>query len=152
MWKEYKKRVSAMYQFMQSTINYVDVNSAEIKNMRKRNEVQFKPKDNYPIQWVLDSSKLKKMVFLGYEGSIIKSKVTTGNRLFYDRTKPFTKEIDFYPAYKSSLDIVIPKAYIIPKSWWTIIDLLKNNKCNYSVLKNDTIIDVARKVIKREEE
>ena len=142
MWKEYKKRVSAMYQFMQSTINYVDVNSAEIKNIRKRNEVQFKPKDNYPIQWVLDSSKLKKMVFLGYEGSIIKSKVTTGNRLFYDKTKPFTKEIDFYPAYKSSLDIVIPKAYMIPKSWWTIIDLLKNNKCNYSVLKNDTIIDV----------
>ena len=142
MWKEYKKRVNAMYQFMQSTINYVDANSAEIKNIRKKNVTQFKPKDNYPIQWVLDSSKLKKIPFLGYEGSIIKSKVTTGNRLFYDRTKPFTKEIDFYPAYKPSLDIVIPKAYIIPKSWWTIIDLLKSNKCNYSILKNDTIIDV----------
>lgn len=39
-------------------------------------------------------------------------------------------------------EIVIPKAYLIPKSWWNVIDLLKSNNVEYSQLKCDTIIEV----------
>lgn len=94
------------------------------------------------LQWKLDSSQVKKMQFLGFEGSYKKSDVTTGQRLFYDKNKPFSKEIDFYPSYKSMKEVVVPKAYVIPKSQWIVIDLLKSNNCQYKTIKNDTIIEV----------
>ncbi len=143
MLKEYSKRVKATYDFMMSTINYIDENTLELKIAKANSIVEFfKPNANYPIQWEIDSSKIDKMTFLGYEGSYKKSDVTSGNRLFYDETKPYIKEINFYSEYKSVKDVVIPKAYIVPKAWWQVIDLLKSNGCKYSVLKKDTVIEV----------
>lgn len=142
MLKEYSKRVEATYRFMESLLQFVDNNSEKLKSIRKKNSQQYFVGGKYPVQWKLDSTKVEKMNFLGYEGSYKKSDVTTGNRLFYDRNKPFDKEIDFYPNYKSIKEVVIPKGYIIPKSWWNVIDLLKQNNCQYSILKKDTIIEV----------
>lgn len=142
MLKEYSKRVEATYRFMESLLQFVDDNSEKLKSIRKKNSEQYSVGDKYPIRWKLDSIKVEKMNFLGYEGSYKKSDVTTGNRLFYDRGKPFDKEIDFYPKYKSVKEVVVPKAYIIPKSWWNVIDLLKQNNCQYSILKKDTVIEV----------
>jgi hypothetical protein len=142
MLKDYTKRVKATYDFMASTIKYIDENYLDIKNLRAKNTIQYQPKSNYPIQWKLDSSQVEKRIFLGYEGGYKKSDVTSGERLFYDRSKPYSKEINFYPAYKPSKEVVIPSAYIIPKSQWTVIDLLKSNACKFSLLKKDTIIEV----------
>lgn len=142
MLKEYSKRVGATYQFMESLLRFVDNNAQQIKLIRKRNSQQYSVGDKYPVQWKLDSTKVEKMNFLGYQGSYKKSDVTTGNRLFYDRNKPFSKEIDFYPKYKSGKEVVIPKGYVIPKSWWNVTDLLKYNNCEFSVLKKDTVIEV----------
>ena len=142
MLKEYSKRVGATYQFMESLLRFVDNNAQQIKLIRKRNSQQYSVGDKYPVQWKLDSTKVEKMNFLGYEGSYKKSDVTTGNRLFYDRNKPFSKEIDFYPKYKSVKEVVIPKGYVIPKSWWNVINLLKTNNCQYAILKKDTVIEV----------
>lgn len=142
MLKAYSKRVGATYQFMESLLRFVDNNAHELKSIRKKNSQQYSVGDKYPIQWKLDSTKVDKMNFLGYEGSYKKSDVTTGDRLFYDRNKTFSKEIDFYPKYKSVKEIIVPKGYVIPKSWWNVIDLLKYNNCEFSILKKDTIIEV----------
>ncbi|WP_300564545.1 M14 family metallopeptidase [Flavobacterium sp.] len=142
MLKDYAKRVHATYEFMVSAIKYVDENVKIIKTIKEKNANQYQPKMNYPIQWELDSTKVNKMNFLGYEGGYKKSDVTSGTRLFYDETKPYNKEINFYSGYKPVKEVVVPNAYIIPKSWWRVIDLLKNSHCAYSTLKKDTIIEV----------
>lgn len=142
MWKDYTKRVRATYEFMLATLNYVDSNSIEIKLARKANAKQFKPNDKYPIQWAIDSSKVNSMEFLGYEAGYKRSEVTTGDRLFYDRSKPYKKTISYYPNYKSVKEIVIPKAYLVPQGWWPVVDLLKSNNCTYKRIKKDTLIEV----------
>jgi len=142
MWKDYAKRVKATYEFMVSTLNYVESHSNEIKLGRKANAKQFKPNDKYPIQWDIDSTKVNHFDFLGYEAGYKKSDVTTGNRLFYDRNKPFKKAISYYPNYKSVREIVVPKAYVIPQNWWTVIDLLKLNRCPFKRIEKDTVFDV----------
>lgn len=142
MWKPYDKRVWATYAFMKSTIQYANANVTAIKNARKENGRRITPKAEYPYAWVLDSSIVTKRRFLGYEGIIKKSEVTTGNRLFYDRKLLYDKEINFYPAYKPTKKVTIPKAYIIPKGWWNVIALLRENNCQYTILSKDTIIAV----------
>jgi hypothetical protein len=142
MLKEYSERVRATYEFMVSTIQYVDENVKALKSIKEENANEFKPNGSYPIQWELDSTQVRRMNFLGYEGGYKKSDVTSGNRLFYDEAKPFSKEINFYAGYKPAKSIVIPKAYIIPRSWWPVTDLLKSSNCTYALLKKDTIIEV----------
>ena len=142
MLKKYAERVKVTYDFMLSTINFTDKNHQKIKALRLKNELQYQFGKKYALKWDIDSSKVEKIDFLGYEGSIKKSDVTTGNRLFYDRNKPFKKSIPYYKEYKSVKEIVIPKAYLIPKSWWNVIDLLKSNNVQFSELKKDTLIEV----------
>jgi hypothetical protein len=142
MWKNYTKRVKATYEFMLATLVYVDKHSVEIKKAIIENSKEYKVNDKYPIQWKLDSSKVAKIEFLGYESGVKKSEVTNGERLFYDRNKPYKKTIPFYSNYKADRSIIIPKAYMIPQNWWTVIDFLKTNQCSYSRIGKDTLIEV----------
>jgi len=142
MLKDYKSRVYATYEFMVSTINYVDKNYKTIKTKRLANEKQFEPEKKYTLKWEIDSSKITKIPFLGYEGTIKKSDVTSGSRLYYDQKLPFSKSIPFLADYKSVQEVIIPKAYVIPQGFWPIIDLLKANKLSFSRIKNDTILEV----------
>lgn len=142
MLKKYAPRVKATYEFMVSTIEFTDLNYKMIKESRAKNQNGYKVGDSYAIGWEIDSSKVEKIRFLGYEGSRKKSDVTTGDRLFYDRNKPFEKEIAFYKEFKPSKQIVIPSAYIVPKSLWDVIWLLKGNGMKFRKIENDTIIEV----------
>lgn len=142
MWKPYAQRVKATYEFMESLIRFVEVNKDEIKKFKKSALEEFQIGNQYPVKWELDTTKVEKINFLGYEAGHKKSEVTTGNRLFYDRSKPFQKEIKFYYSYKPIAEISIPKAYIIPQSWWNVVDLLIANRCNYERIKKDTLLVV----------
>jgi Zinc carboxypeptidase len=142
MLKEYSKRVKATYDFMVSTLDYCDLNFRKIQEKRLENQQNFLNATKYPIKWEIDSLKVIKIPLLGYEGSYKKSDVTTGERLFYDKNKPYNELINFYGNYKPIKEVIIPKAYIIPKEFWDVIDLIKEAKIAYSVLKKDSIITV----------
>ncbi|QSB25850.1 M14 family metallopeptidase [Flavobacterium sp. CLA17] len=142
MLKKYADRVKVTYEYMKSTIDFMDANYLKIKELRLKNEEQYKPKKTYTLKWEMDSTKTTTFSFLGYEAGYKKSEATTGNRLFYDRSKPYKKDVPYIKEFKSVKEVVIPTAYIIPRGYWNIIDLLKNNAITYSTLKKDTIIEV----------
>ena len=142
MLKKYAERVKVTYEYMRSAIDYTDTNYTKIKQLRLKNEEQYKPQKSYTIKWEIDTTKAIPFSFLGYEASYKKSDVTTGNRLFYDRTKPYKKDVLFSKEYKSTREIVIPAAYIIPKGFWPVIELLKSNGIQMQQIKKDTLIEV----------
>lgn len=142
MLKKYADRVKVTYEYMRSAIDFTDNNYTKIKQMRLKNEEQYKPEKSYTIKWEIDTTKVIPFSFLGYEGSHKKSEVTSGNRLFYDRTKPYKKEVPFSKEYKSAKEIIIPASYIIPKGFWDVIELLKSNGIAMHELKKDTVIEV----------
>ncbi|WP_240478076.1 hypothetical protein [Flavobacterium sp. ABG] len=142
MLKKYADRVKVTYEYMKSTIDFMEANYSKIKQLRAKNEAQYLPKKPYTLKWEMDSTKTTKFSFLGYEAGYKKSEATTGDRLYYDRSKPYKKDVPYIKEFKSVKEVVIPTAYIIPRGYWNIIDLLKNNGITYSQLKNDTIVEV----------
>lgn len=136
MLKPYKDRVKAMYTFMQTMLKYLEMEGKNIQMLRQEQKKQVKAQTNFPLDWKLDSTHTEKISFRGYEGREIKSKVTTGKRLFYDRNKPYTKDIPFYPAYIPKITTKKPVAYIIPKAWKRIISRLQwNNVVMHTFVK-----------------
>ncbi|MDG1870397.1 MAG: M14 family metallopeptidase [Flavobacterium sp.] len=142
MLKNYQERVHATYEFMRSILDYTDSNFNKIKEKRIANESLYKPGSKYALKYKIDSTSVANFEFLGYEGSYKKSDVTSGERLFYDRQKPFKKNIPYLKNYVAVDEITIPKAYIIPKGFWNIIALLKSNGIVVQQLEKDRLIPV----------
>ena len=96
MLKPYKQRVEQTYELMQSMLTLVDNDYKNIKNLRQQQFDSYKTTDDYVLDWKVDSTKTTTLNFKGYEANYTDSKVTSGKRLFYNKQKPYTKEVTYY--------------------------------------------------------
>ena len=142
MLKPYKIRVTQTYELMLSTLDFIEEKSGKIKSLRANAASEILQRKTYPITYKVNQENPTVLNFKGYEATTINSKVTNGKRLFYDSTKPFTKEINYYNNFLKEKEITIPKAYVLEQGWHTIIDRLKNNNIQFSTFKKDTTITV----------
>ncbi len=142
MLKVYKQRVLSTYAFSQTTIEKASVNAAELINQRNKARAEVIKEKSFPFKWTVDTSKYDFVNFKGYEQGFKPSDATGLNRMYYDRSKPFTKQVKFFNSFNASNFIDAPAAYIIPQGWHAVIDLLKLNNVQMQQFKNDTLIDV----------
>jgi hypothetical protein len=142
MLKPYKIRVTQTYELLLSTLDFTEKKSKKIKRLRANAATKVLENKTYPISYTIDKENKTILNFKGYEATIIDSKVTSGKRLFYDTTKPFTKETNYYNNFLPEKEITIPKAYILQQGWHQIVDRLKNNNIQFSAFNKDTTITV----------
>jgi len=142
MLKPYKIRVQQTYELMFSALDFAEENSLTIKELRKKATDEILAQKTYPIKFKVDSNNPTEIEFKGYEGEYVDSKVTSGKRLFYNKSKPFKKPIKYFNNFIVTKEVEIPKAYILQKGWHKIIHKLENNNIEFTHFKNDTIIDV----------
>ena len=142
MLKLYDQRVKATYALMQCFIDFTNENGNTIKQVRNAAKESVKKQIEFPLAWGLDKSQSTSVLFKGYTAGHKPSEVSGLSRLFYDRNKPFEKQVPVYNYYKVLKTIQKPVAYIIPQGWWTVIDLLKLNKVEMQQLKKDTGFEV----------
>ena len=142
MLKSYEQRVRSTYALMQCFIEFTSKNSEKIKQLREQTKQSVKSQTEFPIAWQLDHSQWKEITYKGYEAGHKPSEVSGLPRLYYDRTKPFEKQVKIFNYYSSRTIIRKPVAYIIPQGWWKVIDLLKLNNVQMQPLKKDTTIEV----------
>jgi len=142
MLKEYALRVKVTYEYMVESLAYIESNYNRIKLLRSENLENYKPGTRYTLQWEIDSTEVTPLPFLGYKGDYKNSEVTGKPRLYYDRKQPFNKMVPYYQTYKPVTQVVIPQSYIIPRSWWNVIDLLKINNIAMEPLIKDTEFEV----------
>ncbi|WP_420572321.1 M14 family metallopeptidase [Kordia sp.] len=143
MLKPYKQRVEGTYALMDALIENIETkHHKNIKDIRQKTHASYTNAETYPIRWELDKSQETTLNFKGYEGKFVESDLTGQKRLKYDSSKPFTKEVSYYNYFKSTKQVTVPKAYIIPKGWHDVIDLLQLNNVALNTIKNDTVINV----------
>jgi hypothetical protein len=142
MLKSYKIRVEQTYELLFSAFDFAEENSEIIKDLRSKAADEILAKKTYPIQFKVDREKYRTLNFKGYEGEMIDSKVTNGKRLFYDKSKPFTKEVKYYDEFAVTKEIAIPKAYVLQQGWHDIVARLDNNNIKYVLFDTDTTITV----------
>jgi hypothetical protein len=142
MLKPYKQRVEGTYELMKSMIEITEEDAEKITELRKTQQTKWKQGDNYPVAWTVDTTKSTTLEFKGYEGEMIPSELTGAQRLKYDRSKPFTKEVNYQNFFVATDSVTIPKAYVIPQGWYNVIDLLKLNMVELNPFERDTTLTV----------
>jgi hypothetical protein len=142
MLKPFNERVRSTYALMQTIIAEASKYVTDIKAKRKASIEAVIRQKEYALDWKLDSMRMDKVTFLGYQSGHKKSKVTGMDRLYYDRTKPYSKQVEFYNYFTGDKIVEKPNAYIIPQGWYEVIDLLKLNKVKMQRFAKDTMIAV----------
>ncbi len=142
MLKPYDQRVHSTHALMQSFIEFTAQHSATIQQLRNTAIQTSINQQQFPVKWVQDRSQPATITFYGYESGNKNSEISGLPRLYYDRSKPFTKAIPYYNRYNPVAYIEKPVAYILPQGWWKVVDRLQANKVIMLPLKKDTLIQV----------
>ena len=141
MLKPYKKRVEGTYELMKTFIAIADNEADKIKKLYHDSINKYPVGAPYPISWKIDSSKTTQLSFKGYTGSLVSSKVTHSDRLKYNRNLPFTKKVPYQNYYLPHKSINIPEHYVIPKSWWRVLELLELNQIKMTQIQKDSLLE-----------
>lgn len=142
MLKPYKQRVEGTFELMKSMIEITEEQGDRIAELRRIQANTWTTGNSYPLAWTVDTTQSSILKFKGFEGEMITSDLTGFKRLKYDRTKPFIKDIAYQNYFKPTLEVSIPKAYVIPQGWYNVIELLKLNNVELTSIKTDTILTV----------
>jgi hypothetical protein len=142
MLKPFDARVKATYAFMQTVIEESSKKAALLKQSRKASIQAVHDQTLFPLSWKVDSSTTENIRFKGYQSGTKKSDVTGMQRLFYDHSKPYEKDIKFLNTFRGDKIVAAPRAYIIPQGWYAVIDILKLNNVTMRRLNKDSSIEV----------
>jgi hypothetical protein len=142
MLKPFKDRVWSTYDFMVTMLIHLEENNKDLLNARSKAIENTKLKSTFSLNWKMDTEKVDKVMFKGFEARYKPSDVSGLDRLYYDRKSPYEKEILFYNTYKSILDVDKPFAYIIPRAYKHIVDKMKDNGVEVFRLAKDEIKEV----------
>jgi hypothetical protein len=142
MLKPFKERVLSTYALMQTMIEQASAHAEEIIQKRKQHLQSILQQKELAISWKTDSSKYDNIIFKGYEAAQKTSEVTGLPRLYYDHSRPFEKQVNYYDYFSADKFVKTPKAYIIPQGWHEVTDRLAMNGVQMRRLTRDTAIEV----------
>lgn len=139
MLKPYQKRVEATYEFLLAGVDLLSKFSirAAVDQQRKIN----KNSTDFVLDWALDSSA-RAMVFNGYEAGYKASEVTGEQRLFYDRSKPWSNKIPYYDKLKPTKTVEAPTFYLLKRGFVAVEERLRANGVALEEYGKDTVLDL----------
>lgn len=141
MLKPYDDRVWATYDLMNVIISRAGADAAEIVEAHKKADENVKTAGAFILAWRLDTNRYDMIEFKGYEATHVISKVSGLPVLYYDRTKPYTKQIRYYNYYVPVFGEKKPEIMIVPQAWTDVIYRLQINGVKMQRLIRDTTFD-----------
>jgi hypothetical protein len=142
MLKPFDKRVYATYDFMQNLVDIFERDAKLIGGLKHKADEQVSHQQTFALNWELDEGHYDTLTFKGFAAGYKTSEVSGLPRLYYDRSKPYTKTIKYFDNYKVSASADKPLAYVIPQAWGKIIELFKLNNVAMQRLAHDTTLDL----------
>lgn len=147
MLKPFDSRVKATYDYLESSIEFCNENTAAIKHARATQKSLIGKSNKCFLDWDLDSTTTEEFLFNGFEYGYKPSEITGEQRLYYDRSKPKTWTMHFYNAMKPTLIREKPKAYFLRKGFTDVEERLFWNGVELIQLEKDTVIEIVSYLI-----
>jgi len=140
MLKPFDERVWATYHYLIGVTSFLNEHAGEVIEKRRAARVAVKKQYQYPLTWKLDKEQFTALKFKGYEAYYPVSGVSGQERLKYDRSKPYDKDINYYNTYIPDIEITRPDYYIVPQGWHNIIEKLQLNGVEMTIVENDNSV------------
>ncbi|MYM33636.1 peptidase M14 [Duganella sp. FT94W] len=127
MLKPFKDRYESMRALLDVTMAFTVQYGEQIKQLRAEAKEQAANASEWTVSWRMDETNPSTFRFKGYEAHRSPSLLGDYQRLSYDRSKPWEKDIAYYNSFVPSAVVRAPKGYIIPQAWREAIERLQWN-------------------------
>lgn len=142
MLKPFAQRVNSTYAFLNCWMQKANDDYKTIRQLHVKADDAVAQQQLFSMNFKPDFSSVTTIPFKGYEAEHKPSDVTGAPRLFYNRDKPFTKQIPFFNSFIPTVEIQKPIAYIIPQYSKKLISIFQNNGVLMQELSKDTVMKV----------
>lgn len=142
MLKPFKQRVESTLNFLHALGETLIADAAEIKESRAKADEFLAQQSEFIIDWEIDRSKSEKLHFNGYRAYYDTSSVTGELQLYYDRSAPWEKQIDYWAHLKPLKKVTAPSYYLVPAAWNEVVHRLTLNHVEMTLLPEDTTLMV----------
>lgn len=139
MLKPFPQRVQATKAYLDFLFHWSQANTQGIERARKQAFMmdQLNKFSTFRFNYQLTDKK-DSVLFEGYEYGHKPSEISGKDRLFYDRSKPFTKYIPYFQTYHYQDSVRIPNGYIVSKEAVSIIERLKANGVEFTEIDSSS--------------
>jgi hypothetical protein len=142
MLKAFDQRVKSTYQLLETYIDII-VRDAEVIGVNKaKADAAVAAQTAFPLVWKLNKEKTTDLTFKGYAAKYKRSEVSGADRLYYDRKAPYTRTIKEWNSFEPAVTVNKPIAYIIPRAWDRVVELLRLNNVVVKEITQDVTLPV----------
>jgi hypothetical protein len=140
MLKPFSERVEATYQFLLSSMDAADKFINEITSARNKSKAGAVSQQQFYLNWQLDTAHVDSLLFKGFDIDTKQSEITGQERIIFNHSKAYSRNIAFADNYLPTDSVLKPRAYIIPQAWQEVIERLQLNGIEMQELKNDSVV------------
>ena len=142
MLKPFPSRVRATYAFMDEIIKWTATHKVLIEKARNQAR-DYTSSNSYLLSnYNRVEESHDSILFLGYEHSFPKNKITGLKRLKYDTSAPYKRHIPLLNAFRPMDTISVPEMYFVGRQEKDVIKRLKANKVEMTKIKKDTVMNL----------
>ena len=144
MLKPFADRVASMRALVETVLDFSIANAARIQELRREAKAEAARQALWPLTWRNDRSRPASLRFKGYSAVRAPSLLGSYERLAYDRSRPWEKDIVHFDRCVEEATAAAPKAYLVPQAWREAIERLAWNGVELQRLEEDRLFDAAR--------
>lgn len=141
MLKPYKDRYDSMRALVDVTLAFTVQHGKQIRALREAAREAAAGASNWTVSWQMDEANPSTFRFKGYAARRTPSLLGDYQRLSYDRSAPWEKDIAYYNRFVPSATVPAPKGYIVPQAWREAIERLQWNGVQMAPFDEATTIE-----------
>ncbi len=142
MFKSFEDRVLSTWYLLRETLRFSGLYGSALAEVKRAAWQEKMMRQEFTLQWKLDTSRSDLINFSGYEVKQRKSKVTGQQNYYFDRSAPWEKEIPYYKYFKPIITASVPEYYIGPSAWRQVVERLQLNGVKMEQLSSDSIMEL----------
>jgi hypothetical protein len=127
MLKPFKDRYESTRALLDVTLAFTAANASQIQALRRQARQAASSRTHWPVRWKLDKTRCSRLRFKGYAAVHSPSLLGNYQRLAYDRSQPWEREIDYFTHFAEEVVVRAPVAYVIPQAWRAVVERLDWN-------------------------
>ncbi|QSI31910.1 peptidase M14 [Variovorax sp. RKNM96] len=144
MLKPYADRVAAMRTLVEVVLDFTVAHATEIQTLRRDAKAGAVQQARWPLSWRSDQNQPNIFRFKGFKAVYSPSSLGNYQRLAYDRSQSWEKDIPYFHRFVEDVAVTAPKAYLVPQAWREVIERLEWNGVAMRRLEEDQVFDNAR--------
>ncbi|MEN8203902.1 MAG: M14 family zinc carboxypeptidase [Bacteroidota bacterium] len=141
MFKPFKDRVLSTWHLLREALKFSSLHQQELSEKKKEAWNEKMAREEFILQWALDTSRRKMIRFSGYKTKTARSKVTGKDRYYFDREDPWEKEIPYYKYFSPEVAVNVPEYYVLPSAWTEVVERMKLNRVRMYPISHDTVME-----------